>query len=65
MPFNKLKHLLDSGKIITAHRAFDPLSALLVRNARFEAVYVSGSNWSYTQLGLLDLGFLLMDDMIR
>ena len=65
MSVNRLKQLMKSGRIITAPGAFDPLSALLIRNAGFDAIYVSGASSSYTQLGMPDLGFLGMEDMIR
>lgn len=65
MSINKLKQRMDSGKIVVAPGAFDPLSALLIRNAGFDAVYVSGASSSYTQLGMPDLGFLGMEDMVR
>ncbi len=65
MEENRISELLKSGRIITAPGVFDPLSAILVRNAGFQAAYVSGASASYTQLGLPDLGFLGMLDLVR
>ncbi len=65
MSINRLKELINSGKIVIAPGTFDPLSAILIKNAGFKAAYVSGASSSYTQLGLPDLGFLGMEDMVR
>jgi 2-methylisocitrate lyase-like PEP mutase family enzyme len=47
---------LAGEKAILAPGAYDALSALLVEQAGFEAVYLSGASISYTQLGRPDIG---------
>jgi 2-methylisocitrate lyase-like PEP mutase family enzyme len=51
-----LKTRLDNGPAILAPGAYDALSALLVEQAGFEAIYLSGASISYTQLGRPDIG---------
>ncbi len=49
---------LQSGSAVVAPGAFDALSALLVEQAGFEAVYLSGAAIAYTQLGRPDVGLV-------
>jgi 2-methylisocitrate lyase-like PEP mutase family enzyme len=51
-----LKTRLDNGPAILVPGAYDALSALLVEQAGFEAIYLSGASISYTQLGRPDIG---------
>jgi len=53
--------LRTAGSAIHAPGAFDALSALLVEQAGFEAVYLSGASIAYTQLGRPDLGLVSFD----
>ena len=53
--------LQTAGSAIHAPGAFDALSALLVEQAGFEAVYLSGASIAYTQLGRPDLGLVSFD----
>ncbi len=52
----RLRALLDSGQIIVAPGAFDPLSARLVEEAGFPAVYMTGFGTSAALLGRPDVG---------
>jgi len=53
--------LQQTGSAIHAPGAFDALSALLIEQAGFEAVYLSGASIAYTQLGRPDLGLVSFD----
>ena len=50
-----------TGSAIHAPGAFDALSALLIEQAGFEAIYLSGASIAYTQLGRPDLGLVSFD----
>lgn len=54
---------LRSGPPVLAPGAFDALSALLIEQAGFEAVYVSGASVAYTQLGRPDIGLVGFDQL--
>lgn len=54
---------LNSGPPVLAPGAFDALSALLIEQAGFEAVYVSGASVAYTQLGRPDIGLVGFDQL--
>lgn len=49
------------GSPIHAPGAFDALSALLIEQAGFDAIYLSGASIAYTQLGRPDLGLVSFD----
>ncbi len=53
--------LHQTGSAIHAPGAFDALSALLIEQAGFDAVYLSGASIAYTQLGRPDLGLVSFD----
>jgi 2-methylisocitrate lyase-like PEP mutase family enzyme len=55
--------LLESGEMIVAPGAFDPLSARLVEEAGFPAVYMTGFGTSAAFLGRPDVGLLTMTEM--
>jgi 2,3-dimethylmalate lyase len=59
----RLRALLDSGRTIVAPGAFDPLSARLVEEAGFPAVYMTGFGTSAALLGRPDVGLLTMTEM--
>ena len=59
----RLRALLDSGQVIVAPGAFDPLSARLVEEAGFPAVYMTGFGTSAALLGRPDVGLLTMTEM--
>ncbi len=53
-----LRSRLASASAVLAPGAYDALSALLVEQAGFEAIYVSGAAIAYTQLGRPDIGLV-------
>jgi 2-methylisocitrate lyase-like PEP mutase family enzyme len=53
-----LKSRLSRKPALLAPGAYDALSALLVEQAGFEAIYMSGASISYTQLGRPDIGLV-------
>ena len=53
-----LHERLGQSKALLAPGAYDALSALLVEQAGFEAIYMSGASISYTQLGRPDIGLV-------
>lgn len=59
----RLRALLESGQTIVAPGAFDPLSARLVEEAGFPAVYMTGFGTSAALLGRPDVGLLTMSEM--
>jgi len=59
---SKLRKLL-SGPMVIAPGVFDALSARLVEQAGFPALYVSGYGVSASRLGSPDLGLLTMTEM--
>jgi 2-methylisocitrate lyase-like PEP mutase family enzyme len=59
----RLRALLESGQTIVAPGAFDPLSARLVEDAGFPAVYMTGFGTSAALIGRPDVGLLTMTEM--
>jgi carboxyvinyl-carboxyphosphonate phosphorylmutase len=59
----RLRKLLASGETILAPGAFDALSARLVEEAGFPAVYMTGFGTSAALLGRPDVGLLTMTEM--
>jgi 2,3-dimethylmalate lyase len=59
----RLRQLLDSGQMIVAPGAFDPLAARLVEEAGFPAVYMTGFGTSAALIGRPDVGLLTMTEM--
>jgi 2,3-dimethylmalate lyase len=59
----RLRELLASGQTILAPGAFDALSARLVEEAGFPAVYMTGFGTSAALLGRPDVGLLTMTEM--
>lgn len=59
----RLRALLESGETIVAPGAFDPLSARLVEEAGFPAVYMTGFGTSASLIGRPDVGLLTMSEM--
>lgn len=52
------------GRVVHVPGCFDPLSAMLVEQAGFDAAYLSGFAVSAARLGLPDLGLLGLDDVV-
>ncbi len=59
----RLRALLDSGELVVAPGAFDALSARLVEEAGFPAVYMTGFGTSAALIGRPDVGLLTMTEM--
>nr|MBC8279888.1 isocitrate lyase/phosphoenolpyruvate mutase family protein [Chloroflexota bacterium] len=60
----KFRQLLKQPGIIQAPGAYDCLTAKLIQQAGFPAVYMTGAGTSVAQLGHPDLGLATMSDMI-
>lgn len=58
-----LRAALDSGNIVMAPGAADPLVARLVEKAGFQAVYMTGFGATASRLGMPDLGLLSQTEM--
>lgn len=62
-PRKQLRKLLEGPEIITAPGAYDCLTARLIEQAGFPAIYMTGSGISNTLLGRPDLGLVSMKEM--
>ena len=60
---NDLKRLLSRREIAIAPGIYDSLGALLVAEAGFETVYVSGASIAYARFGKPDIGLLGLTDV--
>ncbi len=60
----QLRGLLTNDKIIAAPGAFDALSARLVEQAGFPAVYISGAGVASSRLGVPDIGLTTMNEVL-
>lgn len=58
-----LRERLAQNTPLLAPGAYDALSALLVEQAGFEAIYLSGASIAYTQLGRPDIGLVPFDQV--
>ena len=58
-----LRKRLEHGPIVVAPGAYDALSARLIEQAGFPAVYASGASASYSLLGAPDVGLLSFAEM--
>jgi 2-methylisocitrate lyase-like PEP mutase family enzyme len=63
-PTSRLRQLIKGTTAIPVVGAYDALTARLVEQAGFPAVYVGGYALSATQLGLPDVGLLTMTEML-
>lgn len=59
----KLRKLLESGKTIVVPGACDPISALLVERAGFQAVYIGSYATAAAGIGMPDVGLVTMGEM--
>ncbi len=64
-PAAVLRHALTRPGILVAPGAYDALTARLIEEAGFAAVYLTGSGVAYTSLAAPDLGLVSGADMIR
>jgi carboxyvinyl-carboxyphosphonate phosphorylmutase len=60
----QLRKILNGGRIIVAPGAFDALSARLIEQAGFPAVYVTGAGVASSRLGLPDIGLTTMTEVL-
>lgn len=60
----QLKRLVSEGPCTAAPGVYDPLSALLARQAGFRALYLSGAALS-ASMGLPDLGIMTLDELVN
>lgn len=63
-PAAALRSMLRSGRMIVAPGAADALTARLIADAGFPAVYVTGAGVSNTLLGVADVGLVTMTEMV-
>jgi 2-methylisocitrate lyase-like PEP mutase family enzyme len=56
-----LREKLAGPSAVIAPGVYDPLTALLVEQAGFEAAFLSGASIAYTQLGRPDIGLVSLD----
>ena len=59
-----LRKLLSKNEPILAPGAYDAMSALLIQEAGFDVVYMTGFGTSASQLGQPDVGLLSMPEMV-
>lgn len=62
-PARALRSLLDAGRIVRAPGAFDSLTARLVAQAGFEAIYMTGFGATASRVGQPDIGLLTQTEM--
>jgi len=60
----RLKHLIEAPELLVMPGAYDPLSAMLIEDAGFDAVQCSGFGIAASHLGLPDLGLLGFREML-
>jgi 2,3-dimethylmalate lyase len=60
-----LKQLLSAKKLLVAPGAYDALSAKIIEQVGFEAVYMTGYGTSASVLGEPDVGLLNMSEMLK
>src|SRR5260370_42481131 len=60
----RLRELLDSPDLLVAPGAYDALSARLIAQGGFRAVYMTGFGTAASVLGQPDVGLLTMSEMV-
>ncbi|TFF92158.1 MAG: isocitrate lyase/PEP mutase family protein [Promethearchaeota archaeon] len=60
-----LKEMLEDGVIIQAPGAFNALTAKIIEDQGFNAVYITGYGTSAANFGLPDIGLLTMTEMVE
>lgn len=63
-PGERLKHLIEREGIVVAPGASDPLTAILIKEQGFEAVYCTGGGVSRSR-GLADLGYTTLTETVE
>ena len=59
----QLRTLLESPRILVAPGGYDGLSGMLIRQAGFAAMYLSGASLAYTRFGRPDIGLVSMAEV--
>src|SRR5262245_44387403 len=59
----KLKGILGSGKTLVVPGAYDPMSAMLVERAGFQAAYIGSYATAAAGFGMPDIGLVTMEEM--
>lgn len=59
-----LKALIDGGEALAVPGAFDAMSAMLIANAGFPALYIGSAATAASRLGLPDVGLMTMTEMV-
>lgn len=62
-PGQRLRRMLETGRIVRAPGAHNALAGLIAREAGFEALYISGGAVT-ASLGLPDLGMLTQEELL-
>lgn len=65
MADGRLRERLRAGKILLAPGAYDMISAKLIEEVGFEAVYMTGNGQCASALGLPDAGLLTLMEMVE
>lgn len=60
-----LKERLQEDRILVAPGAFDMVSAKIIENTGFEALYVTGFGHSASHLGLPDAGYMTLTEIVE
>jgi 2,3-dimethylmalate lyase len=63
-PTSRLRELLSGPELLVAPGAYDALSARLITQAGFQAVYMTGFGTAASILGQPDVGLLTMSEMV-
>lgn len=61
----QLRKLLRGDRIIVAPGAYDALSARLIEQAGFSAIYVTGAGVASSRLGVPDIGLTTMNEVLE
>jgi 2-methylisocitrate lyase-like PEP mutase family enzyme len=60
----RLRSLISQDRLIIAPGAPNALTAVLIEEAGFPAVYVSGAGVANTQLGVADVGLVSLRELV-
>jgi methylisocitrate lyase len=61
----RLRSLLDGSRLVMAPGAYDALSARLIEQAGFPALYITGAGVASSRLGLPDIGLATMTEVLE
>ncbi|TKB43272.1 isocitrate lyase/PEP mutase family protein [Thalassotalea mangrovi] len=63
MHAQSLRQLIAKPEILVAPGGYDALSAVLIEQAQFDAMYLSGASIAYTRFGRPDIGLVSMNEV--